>query len=202
MDNQALAEVHSIYVVDQNQNPVINAVIIAPGPSPAEALSEIAIVDQIDRQFVPEVSVISMGQKVLFPNSDNIRHHVYSFSEAKTFEIKLYAKRPEAPIPFDQPGIVILGCNIHDQMVGYIIVSASQNWAQTNNQGSAQLNIVAGTNELKIWHQQGNWGATNFQTIPWQGGLETTKLQIQLTEPAPEQPSSTSPFNRFNRYGH
>jgi plastocyanin len=91
-------------------------------------------------QFSPMVIAVEQGQSVNFPNSDNIRHHVYSFSKAKRFETKLYANKPEAPVVFNQPGLVVLGCNIHDSMVGYIFVSPWQDFGVSNIHGVANIN--------------------------------------------------------------
>ena len=79
-------------------------------------------IDQIDRAFVPAAITIPVGTEVMFPNKDDIRHHVYSFSEAKTFELPLYTGMPARPVHFPQAGIVTIACNIHDWMLGHIYV--------------------------------------------------------------------------------
>jgi plastocyanin len=81
-----------------------------------------AVVDQVHKHFVPRVSVIRTGTAVTFPNSDNIRHQVYSLSDAKKFTLKLYAGSPKVEVLFDKPGLVVLGCNIHDSMVAFVAV--------------------------------------------------------------------------------
>jgi plastocyanin len=96
-------------------------------------------ISQENKQFVPAVRVVTVGTLVRFPNRDSVRHHVYSFSPTKKFEIKLYAGTPAAPVLFDQPGVAVLGCNIHDQMVGWVVVLDTPYFAQTNAQGQALL---------------------------------------------------------------
>ena len=86
-------------------------------PPPAHG---VASIDQVGKQFVPRVSIIRTGTAVTFPNSDNIRHQVYSFSKAKPFTLKLYSGSPAAPVLFDKAGLVLLGCNIHDRMVAFV----------------------------------------------------------------------------------
>ena len=86
----------------------------------------VAVMDQVNKQFLPELLIVQQGQLVNFPNSDNIRHNVYSFSSAKSFQLKLYSGQPKEPIIFDTQGVVVLGCNIHDSMVGYIYVAKSE----------------------------------------------------------------------------
>ena len=83
-----------------------------------------AIMDQVNLAFVPDVLVIPVHSSVQFPNSDAISHQVYSFSSARQFQLPLYRGKPYPPVVFDQPGVVTLGCNIHDNMLAYIVVTA------------------------------------------------------------------------------
>ena len=93
----------------------------ASGRLPVKPLGGVQIA-QAKRQFSPRVTVVTVGTPVTFPNFDTVRHHVYSFSPVKTFELKLYAGVPNAPVVFDKPGIAVLGCNIHDQMAAWVVV--------------------------------------------------------------------------------
>lgn len=140
-----------IQLLDQDNKPVSQAVISVPSESGSNPTEQEAIMDQINKQFSPHVLAINRGQFVSFPNSDNIRHHVYSFSDPKPFEIKLYRGTPTSPDLFDKPGIVILGCNIHDHMVGYIYVADNEMTAITNENGMVTLDAQA-PDEVKIWH--------------------------------------------------
>jgi hypothetical protein len=111
-----------------------------------------AIIDQINKQYVPRVTVLRTGTEVTFPNSDHIRHQVYSFSPAKTFSLKLYAGSPPTSIVFDKAGLVVLGCNIHDRMVAFVGVVDSPYFAKLTNSGSAALTLPAGRYRLKVWN--------------------------------------------------
>lgn len=112
-----------------------------------------AEVAQEKRRFVPEVLVVTAGTQVQFPNHDTVRHHVYSFSPAKKFELKLYSGMPANPVLFDQPGVVVLGCNIHDQMVGWILVVETPYYAQADNAGAVRIDKVPpGEYTLNVWH--------------------------------------------------
>lgn len=114
-------------------------------------------IDQVNKQFIPNVMAIRVNTQVRFPNSDDIRHHVYSFSPAKKFELRLYHGTPSEPVLFDQPGTIVLGCNIHDSMVGYIFVVDSQYFAKADMQGVARIaNIPAGEYQLEIYHPRMN----------------------------------------------
>lgn len=111
-----------------------------------------AIVDQINKQFAAQVSVVETGTAVSFPNKDNIRHHVYSFSSAKPFELKLYSGKPSNPVVFDRPGVVTLGCNIHDQMLGYVLVVDTSWHAVADAHGMAVLQgLPAGDYLVHAW---------------------------------------------------
>ena len=111
------------------------------------------VIDQQDKEFIPFVTALVKGSSVIFPNNDNIRHQVYSFSKAKNFEIPLYKGNPDRPILFDKAGVVALGCNIHDWMSAYIFVSESPYLALTDAQGMATLEQAPdGELEIQVWH--------------------------------------------------
>lgn len=107
---------------------------------------------QRERQFQPHVLVVQTGTAVNFPNFDTVRHHVYSFSPVKTFDIKLYSGTPAEPVLFDKPGIATLGCNIHDRMSAHIVVVDTPLFAKTDAQGLLKLDLPAGEHNLKVWH--------------------------------------------------
>jgi len=129
-------------IVDESGRPVADAVVVAvpsdgslrPPSRPREG-----VVDQVNKEFTPKVTAILVGTSVSFPNNDNVRHQVYSFSPAKRFELPLYAGEPAQPVVFDKPGVVVLGCNIHDWMVGYVYVSDSPYFAKTDRDGKALI---------------------------------------------------------------
>jgi plastocyanin len=112
-----------------------------------------AIMDQKDLQFVPNVLVVQTGTAVDFPNSDQVRHQVYSFSGAKTFQLSLYAGRTHPPVIFDKAGLVTLGCNIHDGMIGYVYITDSPWYGLTDEGGQLQLReLPPGEYTIHVWH--------------------------------------------------
>jgi len=111
-----------------------------------------AVIDQINKRFVPRINVVRTGTVVTFPNSDNIRHQVYSFSPPKVFTLKLYAGTPSAPVTFDKPGLVVLGCNIHDKMVAFVGVVDTPYFAKADGLGKAVFDLPAGHYRLRVWH--------------------------------------------------
>lgn len=149
-------ELHAL-VRDKSGTALADAVVLAvpaqrPASLPRGATATI-IVDQVNKEFIPYVLPVQAGTTVNFPNKDNIRHHVYSFSPAKTFELPLYKGDSAPPVLFDKPGPVILGCNIHDWMIAYIYVTESPYYAKTGADGKARLAALpAGDYTLRVWH--------------------------------------------------
>lgn len=107
---------------------------------------------QKDQEYLPYVTVIRVGTEVIFPNRDTIQHHIYSLSKAKRFEKPLYAPGAHESVLFDQPGIVTLGCNIHDWMVAYVVVLPTPYFAKTDASGTARVDVPAGRYRIEIWH--------------------------------------------------
>jgi hypothetical protein len=99
------------------------------------------------------VTAVQVDTAVIFPNSDNIRHHVYSFSPAKKFELPLYSGVPAEPVVFDKVGFITLGCNIHDWMIAYIAVLPTPYFQVTRQDGRAVLkDLPAGQYTVQVWH--------------------------------------------------
>ncbi|MBF0339017.1 MAG: hypothetical protein HQL05_14460 [Nitrospirae bacterium] len=112
-------------------------------------------IDQIDKTFIDFVTPVMVGTTLFFPNSDKIRHHVYSLSEAKKFEIPLYppGKGQVNPVTFDKPGVVVLGCNIHDWMKAYVYVVETPFFAKTDKNGKAIIkDVPQGQYKVEVWH--------------------------------------------------
>ncbi|MGQ5521668.1 hypothetical protein ACUHMQ_00245 [Chitinimonas sp. PSY-7] len=144
----------NVQILNPSEQGVANAVVYAEpvgGKAPKGKLA--GTIDQVNKEFVPLVSVVQVGTAVRFPNKDNIRHNIYSFSRTKVFDLKLYSGTPSDPVVFDTPGLVVLGCNIHDWMVGYLLVVDTPWFDTSNAKGSASLdNLPAGDYTLRIWH--------------------------------------------------
>lgn len=143
-----------VSVIDAAGKPVMNAVVsleTATGPVAHNQVSTHAVMDQRHQEFVPHVLVVQQGTEVNFPNSDDIHHDVYSFSPAKIFELPLYKGKHAKPVLFDKPGVVVLGCNIHDWMLGYIDVVPTPWFAKTGADGKTNLKAPAGEYRLVLW---------------------------------------------------
>ena len=136
--------------------PLVDAVVVAyPVGGPGRPAGKVAVMDQRDHRFVPHVLAVETGTRVRFPNSDDVSHHVYSFSPAKRFEIFLAKGAPAKEVEFDKPGVVALGCNIHDWMLAYVYVVDSPYFAVTGADGSAAIaDLPAGAYKLEAWHSR------------------------------------------------
>ncbi len=140
-------------VLDAAGAPIENTVVYAEPEIKAQMAEATANIEQRGRQFHPLVTVVQTGTNISFPNFDSVRHQVYSFSPAKTFELKLYSGVPTTPVKFDKAGTVVLGCNIHDFMLAFILVVDTPYFAKTNKLGKATLHdLPNGNYTLKAWH--------------------------------------------------
>jgi plastocyanin len=150
----AAAATVEVTVRDSRGAPLEDAVVwLMPTGGNAPPRKREAEIQQKDRQFMPLVTVVQVGTPVSFPNRDPIRHHVYSFSPPKPFEIKLYVGTPADPVVFDKPGEVVLGCNIHDHMLAYVYVVESPWFGKTGADGKVRVaNVPAAQYELRAWH--------------------------------------------------
>lgn len=175
---------------------VRDAVVYAiPSSGPSEARGKTMAVEQVDREFVPYVTVVQTGTTVTFPNRDPIMHHVYSFSPAKTFEIKLYTGKSPVEVVFGKPGAVTLGCNIHDWMIGYVFVVSTPHFGKSDATGVAAMREVpAGTYDVQVWHPQQR-GAAPAQRIAVQAG-DVVSLPYTL-EVVPRKPKYKPPLDRL-----
>jgi len=166
--------------------PVSEAVVSLHAATGTTTRTATARMEQQHSTFVPGVLPVQVGTTVTFPNRDNIQHHVYSFSQPKQFEIPLYSGNGAAPLRFDKPGVVVVGCNIHDWMIGHIVVLDTPYFAKTPASGNVRLDVPPGTYTLRVWHARGSGApVTRSLTVPATG--TATAVQIPL-EPAKEEP--------------
>ena len=142
----------NVRTVDDQAMPNAVVYLLPKQPLTQTSTTEIAIMDQINRQFSPHILVVQKGSQIRFPNSDSIKHHVYSFSSAKTFELQLYRGLDANPLLFDKTGLVELGCNIHDWMLGFVLVVDTPYFAKTDLTGKAHFTVTEGDYTVKIWH--------------------------------------------------
>ncbi len=144
-----------VTVTDSAGKPLPGAVVYLQPAAGKLVTKPLAGVDiaQAKRQFAPRVTIVTVGTPVNFPNLDTVRHHVFSFSPIKPFELKLYAGVPGLPVVFDKAGFAVLGCNIHDQMAAWVAVLDTPLYALSGAAGKARIDGAApGSYRLRVWH--------------------------------------------------
>lgn len=188
----------SVTVLDRDSQPIagvaivatsLNATISSTTPNP---VAPMATMDQVKLQFEPQILIVRKGTVVSFPNSDDVAHQVYSFSPAKRFALPLYRGQSSAPVTFDQSGLVILGCNIHDSMIGYVYVADSPYYGKTDSRGRIDLtDLPAGTYRVTAWHPrftEANPELAQQVTV----GAEAARSEFKLTQALAAAPQSGS----------
>lgn len=183
----SMAGTVSVQVKDAAGKPLADAIVFLDSAAARAAVrpAQGAEIAQASKQFVPTVSVVPVGSSVLFPNRDTVRHHVYSFSPAKTFELKLYTGTPANPVLFDKPGVVILGCNIHDHMIAWVLVVETPYYGKTNAEGMLALPGVApGSYRLRTWHSALPVGAVpQDQALAVSAADTTVNVALKVAAP-------------------
>ena len=181
-----LASDVTVTVTDAGGQPVADAVVTidAPGPRPAPRRF---VINQRDIRFVPEVLVIPDGSTVAFGNLDPFRHHVYSFSEAKKFELKLFGQGEQRSVTFDKTGLVAIGCNIHDQMQGFIHVVDSPFAERTDARGRVTLHgLPGGRHALHVWHARLRSPGHQLTMQVDSTTSQAVPVQVKLRAPMPQ----------------
>ncbi|HYH42877.1 MAG TPA: methylamine utilization protein [Burkholderiales bacterium] len=179
----------TVSVKQRDDRPLIGAVVSLEPQSMAlpRAQPVKAVMDQVNLAFVPDVLVIPLHSSVQFPNSDAISHQVYSFSDARRFQLPLYRGKPYPPVVFDRPGVVTLGCNIHDNMLAYIFVTDAPFFGRTGSDGAwTAPSLPAGTYQLRVWHPALNEPKELQRIVEAQSGRSSIELRLtRALRPAP-----------------
>lgn len=182
----ALATTVVAKVVDTRGEPVEDAVISlvarAGQPGGSKQSSRTAVMSQSELKFDPFVLPVMAGTEVRFPNKDSVGHHVYSFSKAQTFELKLYGGDDLKTVKFDTPGTVVLGCNIHDSMIAYIYVMKTRYFAKTGTTGKIVIDdLPAGAYLVQIWHPRIKGNVAKYDQKIVLATSERTELSFELS---------------------
>ncbi|MGA7398483.1 MAG: carboxypeptidase-like regulatory domain-containing protein [Candidatus Sulfotelmatobacter sp.] len=122
------------------------------------APKEHPVVDQKGLLFAPHIIAVQQGTTVEFLNSDNVQHNVFWPSVAGDkkagHNLGTWPKGEKRPFTFDKPGVVPLFCNVHPEMEGYIVVSPTPYFAQTDDSGNYKIKDVPdGSYTLVVWHE-------------------------------------------------
>lgn len=181
-----------VLVLDRDGQPVADVAVYATrtdGRKQIDSRAGSAIMDQVGKQFVPHLLVVQTGTSVEFPNSDTVAHHVYSFSHPNKFTLPMYKGTAHPPVTFEHSGVVSLGCNIHDHMLGYILVVDSAVFAKTDENGNASLSLDDPQDyEIKIWSPRiRDGGELLTRTVVSSEPAVSFRLAKKLNSPHGEQ---------------
>jgi plastocyanin len=185
-----------VQVSDRSGKPVKDVVVtISDGRSSNTGDSRSWIMDQLNMRFEPQVLVVPVHALVKFPNSDAVSHQVYSFSKPKSFQLPLYKGQIHAPVSFDTPGLVVLGCNIHDEMIGYIYVTSARWFGKTDAGGELNFSDINAVNvNVTIWSPYiADKEATLTREVAVDSGTVVVKFNLEKAlrnapEPRPRNP--------------
>jgi plastocyanin len=172
-------------------------VTVVPLDGPGRHVAPVhAVMDQVDRAFAPDLLVIPVGSTVEFPNSDSVRHQIYSFSPTKRFQLPLYRGKPYPPVHFDQPGLVTLGCNIHDFMLAYLIVTDAPWYGRTDAAGAWSVELPRGRYRAALWHPRLRENDADLQREFTVGDGDRAELTLHLSKPLQPAPLADRPHSR------
>ncbi len=176
----------TVSVLDRKDQPVDHVAVYAqredgvsePAHSPVQA-----VMDQHDGHFSPHILVVETGTDIDFPNTDTVSHHVYSFSDAHPFELTLYKGEAHPTERFDSPGLVVLGCNIHDTMLGYILVVDTPHFALTGPDGVVTIrDLPPGKYSIRVWTPRARPNELPEPVALEVGDAAPGRLELQLPE--------------------
>jgi len=186
-----------ITVQTSDGRPLQGAVVTAhPLDGPARKPQPVkAVMDQVNRAFAPDLLVIPVGSTVTFPNSDLVSHQIYSFSPAKRFQLPLYRGAPYPPVHFDLPGVVTLGCNIHDEMIGYLVVTDAPYYGRTDAKGGWSSELTHGRYRITIWHPRMRDEAPDLERELTIGEGDHAELTLRLTKSLTPAPLADRPHS-------
>ena len=142
----------------------------------------------MQRAFVPDLLVIPVGSTIEFPNSDSVNHQIYSFSPAKRFQLPLYRGKPYPPVQFDQAGVVTLGCNIHDEMLAYVLVTDALYFGRTDRAGGWSADVPLGRYRVAIWHPRLRDNQADLERELTVGDSDRADLTLRLAKPLEPAP--------------
>ena len=180
-------------VLTSDGQPLEDAIVFlreVPSGIVAQEGERTAVMDQVNKEFVPHVLPIVVGTKVGFPNHDQIHHHVYSFSRTKNFEIPLYKGEEAQPVVFDKEGAVKIGCNIHDWMSAVILVLPNSFFAKTGANGAfAITGLPPARYPVVVWHERSETGLEDTSREIEAGGEAVVDFTLDV-RPARARPGA------------
>jgi plastocyanin len=193
----ARAAILVIHVLTAEGRALAGAVVtVRPLEGPARhAAPQRAVMDQVNRAFEPDLLVIPLGSTIEFPNSDWVSHQIYSFSPAKRFQLPLYRGKPYPPVLFDQAGIVTLGCNIHDEMLAYVLVTDAPYFGRTDAAGGWSAEVTRGQYRVTLWHPRLREEGPDLERQLTVNETDRAELTLRLLKPLQPAPLADRPHS-------
>jgi len=193
----AFADPLTVSVHAADGKPLDGAVVMVHALAPAQrqVAPVQAVMDQANLTFVPDILVVPAGSQVTFPNGDSVSHQIYSFSPAKRFQLPLYRGIAYPPVLFDTPGVITLGCNIHDSMQAYIVVTDAPFFGRTDASGVwTAADVSRGRYRIEVWHPRLREPDDLVQDLNLTEG-QSANLNFKLTRPLRPAPLSGHPHS-------
>ena len=186
-----------IHVLNADGHVLPGAVVTArPLDAPARhAPPQRAVMDQVNRAFEPDLLVIPVGSTIEFPNSDSVSHQIYSFSAAKRFQLPLYRGKPYPPVQFEQAGVITLGCNIHDEMLAYVLVTDAPYFGRTDAGGVWSAEVSRGQYRVVIWHPRLRDEGADLERVLTVNDADRAELTLRLVKPLQPAPLTERPHS-------
>lgn len=205
MSNAVYSAPFRVTVADVRGAPLADAVVsLRPAAGKAGGGARLNLVvnpqpvaiQQLDREFAPRVTVVPVGSRISLPNNDVVPHSVYSFSPAKQFEFDAYVGSSPQVLTLDKTGVIKLGCNIHDWMIGYVVVVDTPLAAKTDGSGVATFaNVPDGDYELRVWHsQQRNSDHIMATAVGEQSRAQAVALDVTPPRTRTKPPLTQQPY--------
>jgi len=186
-----------IHVQTADGHALAGAVVTArPLDGPARhAPPQHAVMDQVNRAFEPDLLVIAVGSTIQFPNSDSVSHQIYSFSPAHRFQLPLYRGEPYPPVLFEQAGVVTLGCNIHDEMLAYVLVTDAPYFGRTDADGAWSAEVAHGRYRVALWHPRLRDAGSDLERELTVNESDRAELTLRLQKPLQPAPLTGRPHS-------
>ena len=140
--------------VGQTRKKTANVIVWAEpagGAAPLRKPQEMPTIIQRNKTFLPHVLVVQSGSTVSFPNLDPLYHNVFSYSRAKRFDLGRYEQGKSKTVTFDEPGVIDVFCEIHENMHAYVLVVDTPWFTRAEPGGAFVLEVPAGTYRVFAW---------------------------------------------------
>lgn len=171
-------------VVTAPGEPTVGAVVfLVPKEQTGEGYAQQSVtIDQLQLRFVPPLLVVTPGAVVAFQNSDPILHNIFSpQGPGPGFDLGMYPTSESRSHTFDEVGTHVILCNVHPEMVAYVLVVPTTLYAVVGEGGRFSLeDLPAGNYTLKVWHRSA--GSLEREILLGDGDFLRLRLQLPTAD--------------------